>query len=186
MSTEIEKKYRINEELRAEVVRALEEAKAEYVRRDFEENIIYSNELLRSSAAVIRLRLVGDRALLTYKRSIENHFNVKERVEHETAVADAGALKAILSELEMKPVLVYEKYRDTWMFRSVEVVLDELPFGYFMEIEGSVTGIAEAEILLGIEHLESVHETYPGLTSRLGTRVEGVIESRFAGKEEGN
>jgi hypothetical protein len=48
-----------------------------------------------------------------------------------------------------------------------------------MEIEGSLTGIKEAEMLLGIEDLETEHETYPRLTAQLGKKTGSMIESRF-------
>ena len=180
MSIETEKKYRLDADKRRAVVSALEEAGAEYVRRDLEENVIFTSGELRKSGGAIRLRHVGDRTLLTYKRRVQGRTDVKEQVEHETEVADAGSIRSILQELGIKTALVYEKYRDTWKLRSVEVVLDELPFGSFMEIEGTITGIKEAEILLGIEDLETVHETYPAMTARLGSRVDDRIEARFA------
>jgi adenylate cyclase class 2 len=82
-------------------------------------------------------------------------------------------------ELGLQPRLIYEKHRDTWKLRSVEVVLDELPFGMFMEIEGSITGIREAELLLDLDDVEVEHETYPMLTGRLGTKIGDMIEARF-------
>ena len=57
--------------------------------------------------------------------------------------------------------------------------MDKLPFGDFMEIEGAITAIAEAEMLLDIEHFETEHETYPGLTMRLGKRNGNLVEARF-------
>jgi adenylate cyclase class 2 len=81
--------------------------------------------------------------------------------------------------MRLTPALVYEKRRSTWRFREVEVVIDELPFGHYMEIEGPRTGIKEAEMLLGIEDLEAEQETYPSLTARLGRKTGDVIEARF-------
>ena len=179
MSIETEKKYRLDAERKSEVERALDEVGAEFIGRDFEENVIYSSELLRQTGGVIRLRHVGGKTLLTYKRRVPGLSDVKEQIEHETEVADTEAIQSILTELQIEPALVYEKYRDTWKCRSVEVVLDELPFGLFMEIEGSLTGIREAEILLGIEDLESVGETYPRMTARLGNRTGTRTEARF-------
>ena len=49
-----------------------------------------------------------------------------------------------------------------------------------MEIEGSITEIKEAEMILGIEDFEVEQETYPRLTVRLGTKNDGVVETRFA------
>lgn len=179
MATEIEKKYRLPDERRTEVAEELRDLGAVYVGRDFEENTIYSGDELLKTGGIIRIRRKGGRTILTYKRRVQNVFDVKEQIEHETEVADAEAIGQILSELGMTPALVYEKYRETWRLRSVELVIDELPFGLFIEIEGSVTGIKEAEILLGIDDLEPVHETYPMLTRKLGTEVNDVFESRF-------
>ena len=186
MSIETEKKYRLDAESKIAVLRALEETGAEHVGLDFEENVIYSSESLRQNGGVIRLRHVGGRTLLTYKRRVQGRSDVKEQIEHETEVADADPIRAILKELDIRPALVYEKYRDTWKLRSVEVVLDELPFGSFMEIEGNLTGIKEAEIVLGIEDLETVHDTYPTMTAKLGTRVDDRTESRFKDGEADN
>jgi adenylate cyclase class 2 len=100
-------------------------------------------------------------------------------VEHETEIVNADAAARIITELGLEPKLVYEKRRKTWRVRSVEVLLDELPFGMFMEIEGSLTAIKEVEMLLGAEDLETEHETYPSLTARLGKQVGERIEARF-------
>ena len=85
----------------------------------------------------------------------------------------------ILQNLGLEPKLVYEKRRRKWKFRSAEVVIDLLPFGLFMEIEGSVTAIKEAEMLLEADLLEPVAETYPRLTAIHGERLDDRIESRF-------
>ena len=179
MSFEIEKKYRLTEARRMEVVADLKEMGAEYVGREAEENTIYSNDVLRQTASILRIRTTEQRNILTFKRRVEGQFDVKKQIEHETEVSDTDALKSIVAELGLKPAIVYEKNRDTWNFRSVELVIDELPFGLFMEIEGSVTGIKEAEMLLGLDDLETEHETYPRLTARLGVKNGDVVEARF-------
>lgn len=176
---EIEKKYRLPSERRSLIEDALRELGAQFLRDDFEENTIYGGELLDSSASIVRIRRTQNRSVLTYKRRIENVSDVKQQIEHESEISDAEAVSKILLELNLEPKLVYEKRRATWKLRSVEVLLDELPFGLFMEIEGSLTAIKEAEMLLDIEDLETEHETYPRLTARLGTRSGELIESRF-------
>ena len=179
MSIEIEKKYRLDPERRELLRGELETCGAEFMGREFEENTIFSNDHLRTTGAIVRIRKTDRRSILTFKRRVVNQFDVKQQIEHETEVADAGEMLSIISELGLTPLLVYEKYRDTWKFRSVEIVIDELPFGDFMEIEGSITAIKEAEMLLEIEDLETEHETYPRLTARLGKRSGDVVESRF-------
>ena len=179
MALEIEKKYRVTQEQVAEVLLALEEEGAEYVGEDLEENIIYGGGVLDEQKAVVRIRRTDGRTVLTYKRRIFNDMPIKQQIEHESEVSDAAEVEAILENLGLEPRLVYEKRRRTWNFRSVEIVLDELPFGLYMEIEGSVTAIAEAEMYLGIEHFEPEHETYPRLTMSLGKRNGSMIEARF-------
>ncbi|HKP68993.1 MAG TPA: class IV adenylate cyclase, partial [Pyrinomonadaceae bacterium] len=145
---------------------------------------IFTGESLRASAAIIRIRRTGRRVILTYKRRVPSEADVKTQIEHEVEVSDASIAASILAELGLKPWLLYEKHRDTWKFKSVEIVLDELPFGLFMEIEGPVADIREAEALLGIEGLEVEHETYPAMTARLGNKVGDVTEARFSSTKQ--
>jgi adenylate cyclase class 2 len=180
MAIEIEKKYRLTGEQKHFVLSALIEIKAEYKGEDFEENTIYGGGNLDEKRAILRVRKTLDKTILTFKQRIENEFDVKRQLEHETAVENAAELEKIIANLGFKPNLVYEKRRKTWNFRSVEIVVDDLPFGDFMEIEGSVTAIAEAEMFLGIEDYEIEHETYPHLTAKLGKRSGDLIEARFA------
>ena len=57
--------------------------------------------------------------------------------------------------------------------------MDELPSGLYMEIEGAITAIKEAEILLDADMLETEPMTYPRLTAKYGVRVGDLIEARF-------
>jgi adenylate cyclase class 2 len=179
MAIETEKKYRLSEEQKQFVTNSLKEIGADFQGEDFEENLIYGGGILDEKPAVLRVRQTQDKTILTFKQSIENEFNVKQRTEYETEVAVADELKRIINSLGFELRLVYEKRRKTWRFRTVEIVLDELPFGDFMEIEGSVTAIAEAEMFLGIEDYETEHDTYPRLTAKFGARSGNLIEARF-------
>lgn len=179
MGVEIEKKYRLDEISTARIVELLAEFGAESRGEEFEENSIFGGGVLDRDRAVLRIRKTPVRTLLTYKRRIPGIASVKQQVEFETEIADASEIEQIVAHLGFEARVVYEKRRRTWKFREVEVVLDELPFGLFMEIEGSLTAIGEAEMLLEAEELEIVHETYPALTANLGKRIDGRVEARF-------
>ena len=179
MAIEIEKKYRLTDEQREMILENLQEIGAEYVGEDFEENNIYSGGILEEQGAVLRIRKTQDKTFLTYKRRIVNEFAIKQQTEYETVVENADELEKIVESLGLTKNLVYEKRRKTWRFRQVEIVLDELPFGNFTEIEGSITAIAEAEIFLDAEDFEVEHETYPRLTARLGENIGDVIVAKF-------
>jgi len=179
MSIEIEKKYRLTRE-RLEPLRVrLKEAGAEAVREEFEENTIYTGPGLDPRSRVLRLRCVDGRALFTYKERDPSPSAVKRQREEETEVSDADALAAILEALGYSPALVYEKRRATWMLNATEVVIDELPFGLFLEIEGDESAILSTEKLLDLQDAEAEHAPYPELTLRHGTKKGGVVEARF-------
>ncbi len=179
MAIEIEKKYRISDEQLDEVSASLKDFGAVFVREDFEENILYRGGILDTKPSVFRLRKIGEKGVLTYKEPIISDLAIKQRLEHETEISNIDSMEKIIAGLGLSPILIYEKRRKTWHFRSVEIVLDELPFGLFMEIEGSITSIAEAEMILEIEHFEAEHQSYPSLTMKHGKNINDVFESRF-------
>jgi adenylate cyclase class 2 len=179
MADEIEKKYRLSAADKEFVLESLADGGAEYEGEDFEENILYTGGDLSAKQAVLRLRKIGERTILTYKQRVKNDFAVKHHTEYETGVADFDEIAKIFECLGFRPALVYEKRRQTWKLRRVEIVLDELPFGLFLEIEGSITSIAEAEMLLGIEDFTVEEETYPNLTLRYGKQINEMVEARF-------
>lgn len=180
MAIEIEKKYRLTGDQYHKTLAVLNDLGADYGGEDFEENIIFRGGVLTEKRAVLRIRKIGDRAILTYKKRIQNDFGIKQQIEHETEVLNAGEIEKIIENLDFAPALIYEKRRKTFRLKKAEVVLDELPFGLFMEIEGSITTIAEVEMMIGAEDFETEHETYPNLTGKFGTKKGEVFEARFA------
>lgn len=179
MAVEIEKKYRLTPGQTELISASLNRLGAEFTGEEFEENTIYGGPPLDGQNAILRVRHTGDRTILTFKKRIGSELPVKQQIEYESEVGDADAIASILESLGLAPRLVYEKRRRTWRSRSAEIVLDELPFGLYMEIEGSVTAIAEVEMLLDIDDLEPEHETYPRLTQQHGERRGTIVESRF-------
>ena len=180
MAIEIEKKYRLTAEQVGPLRRRLVGAGAEGEgAAEFEENVIYTGPGLDPGRRVLRLRRKGGRALFTYKERELSDSAVKRQREEETEVSDADALASILEALGYRPALVYEKRRETWRLAGAEVVIDELPFGLFVEIEGREADILAAEKLLGLDGDSGVHESYPALTLRHGTKRGDVVEARF-------
>ncbi len=180
MPIEIEKKYRLESEQVEPLRRRLREVGAEGEgSAEFEENVIYTGPGLDPARRVLRLRRKGGRAVFTFKERDLSGSPVKRQREEETEVSDAAALASILEALGYRPVLVYEKRRETWRVSGAEVVLDELPFGLFVEIEGAEERILEVEQLLGLDRAEAEHAPYPELTLRHGTKRGDVVEARF-------
>jgi adenylate cyclase class 2 len=176
---EVEKKFRLTKRQRDAVLRRLPEVGASLAREEFEENTLYSGANLSSGSCVLRLRRVGAKATLTYKKRIPDTSSIKQQREEETGVGDPEAMEAILEALGFTPSLVYEKRRQTWQLGKTEIVIDVLPFGLFMEIEGRVNDIKNVERRLGLKGLRAEHATYPQLTEKHGKVYDGLIEARF-------
>ena len=113
MAIETEKKYRLTGEQKQFALNALTEVEAQFKGEDAEENKIYGGGVLDEGGAVLRVRRTQDKTILTYKKSIQNDFNIKQRTEHETEIADAAEIEKIIENLGFAPRLVYEKRRKT-------------------------------------------------------------------------
>ncbi|HMF56451.1 MAG TPA: class IV adenylate cyclase [Pyrinomonadaceae bacterium] len=179
MGIEIEKKYRLTRQQRERLLRRLQEINAVKLGEEFEENILFAGGDLHERNCVLRLRRVGDSAILTYKERFPSSSSIKRQREDETRIEDPEAMLDILDGLGFTPALVYEKRRSTWRVCDTEVAVDELPFGFFAEIEGEEEKIKEAEQLLNLSKAKAELATYPSLTRRFGKERDGLIEARF-------
>ena len=188
MATEIEKKYRVTEDEAARLRGVLGELGAREEGEVFEVNTLYAGNGLDTDRCALRLRQEGGhRAVLTFKERPDSEPEaIKRRREIETEVADADAVAALLEAVGFSASLVYEKRRATYRLGGAEVVLDELPFGWFVEIEGEEIDILDAERRLELTTAEHVHETYPELTVRHGLRAGERVEARFQSGEIAN
>ena len=180
MPIEIEKKYRLTKRQRQSIERRLRAMGAASRPLEFEENTLYRGGRLDIGNCILRLRSVNQqRFFLTFKQRLPTKSAIKHQQEEETEVANGDAMHAILTELGYYRGLVYEKRRARWHVGAAKVVIDELPFGLFMEIEASEKEIRRVEKLLGAKDLPAVMETYPSLTAKLGQNRNGIIEARF-------
>lgn len=179
MAIEIEKKYRLTRDERERLMARLRENGATHEGEEFEENTLYGGGNLDVSRQVLRLRRVGGKAILTYKERFVSESAIKQHREDETGVEDVEALTAILDALGYRQALVYEKRRSVWQWKGAEIVVDELPFGLFAEIEGEEHVINEVEQSLGLDEAEAEMATYPDLTRQHGEKRGDILESRF-------
>ena len=179
MGVEIEKKYRLSRDEQARLRHRLIETGAERLGEDFEENTLYGGAGVDWKSRVLRLRRTARATTLTYKERFHSESAIKHQREDETRVEDGDSLHLILDALGFTPALVYEKRRETWRIAGAEVVVDELPFGTFVEIEGDEESIIEVEKQLNLGGAQAEHAAYPQLTERHGKRRGEIIEARF-------
>ena len=105
--------------------------------RCFESNLRFDtgDQRLRNLRHVLRLRKDKDN-ILTFKGAAEVGKPVSIRQEIEVLVDDFDKTRELLEGLGYEVVMEYEKYRTTYSLLETLVVLDELPYGEFIEIEG--------------------------------------------------
>ncbi|PWB70072.1 MAG: class IV adenylate cyclase [Anaerolineales bacterium] len=127
---------------------------------------------LRSEGRVLRLRQDTE-ARLTYKSASTNEQGVLSRTEIEFAVEDHDKARQFLEALGYRKLVYYEKYRMTYELRQTSgvlthVMLDELPYGNFVEIEGeSVESIRAVAKALQLNWEAAVPTSYHALFERL-------------------
>lgn len=163
MSGEVEREYKFRVESLGSVAERLREVGAERAERSVLERnwLLDRGNEFRSSGRVLRLRLDGSGARLTYKGPVSHQDGARVRTEIELGVSDVEEARRLLAALGFTYTGYYEKRRATWFLGSTEIALDETPIGSFVEIEGDRAG--EVVELLGFDPARAESESYIAL-----------------------
>jgi len=166
---EIEVKFLVRD-LKVVRQRLLRAAAKKHKTRIFENNIRYDTpwDSLILQGKLLRLRM-DTSARLTYKgfpkETIESEARVREELEIE--VEDFDLTATLLEHVGFERRQVYEKYRETFRMDGVEIVLDEMPFGDFVEIEGEGSEIRAAAAKLDLCWDQRILTNYLALMTQL-------------------
>lgn len=126
---------------------------------------------LRSKGRVLRLRRDTE-ARLTYKGGSRSEKGVLSRTEIEFTVGDFDKAKLFLEALGYQEMLRYDKYRAVYELDGCHIMLDELPYGYFVEIEGeSVADIQQATDKLDLDWGAAITRSYNALFDSVKTAL---------------
>lgn len=137
--------------------------------RIFESNLRFDTPdgALTRARRVLRLRQ-DEIVRLTFKGPAEFGREISVRPEIEFEVSSFDNAKAFLEALGYQVSVRYDKYRTTYDLKNVEVVLDELPFADFAEIEGPDTAtIQVVSEALGLNWEARCADSYLGLFNSL-------------------
>ena len=132
--------------------RRIFELGAESKGRVFENNVRYEDEnntLIRKKS-LLRLRRDA-KTILTFKSSppiASTEFKTFNELEVE--VSDFETMNQILEKLGLHPEQIYEKWRETLILDQTGFYLDMMPYGTFLEIEGSEKEIRTYAAKLGL------------------------------------
>jgi len=163
MATEIEVKFALRE--RVELVRKLHELGGQRLYPEtFEDNIVLDRRgELRTKGALLRVRKFGRYSLATFKGPMSIEGGVKQREEVQTGVESFELAIQLFDSLGYKPIFRYQKFREVWRVRDVEVVLDRTPIGDYFEIEGPLEVIRALATELGMNMDHAIRQTYADL-----------------------
>jgi adenylate cyclase, class 2 len=143
-------------------------------------------EDLSRSYKVLRLRQ-DTQVRVTYKGPGLEQDGVHQRQELEFSVSDFATAQAVFEALGYQVVVMYEKYRTTYSWNGLEVVLDEMPYGNFVEIEGpDGESIQKAARRLSLDWERRILGSYVFLFEQLrqakGWTFRDLSFANFAGK----
>ena len=133
--------------------------------RHFEDNLIVDDAQggLAAAGKALRLRRVDGQGVLTFKGPRQGTAVMKSRPEIEAVIPDPDTFEAILGGLGYRKVFRYQKYRETYEWKDVEIVVDETPVGTFLEIEGEERAIHETAAALGFSPADYLTASYATL-----------------------
>jgi adenylate cyclase class 2 len=132
---------------------------------------------LRAEGRVLRLRRDTD-VRFTYKSASQKEEGVLSREEIEFVVEDFEKARRFLEALGYQKLIYYEKYRTTYVAQPSEgfiyVMLDELPYGNFVEIEGeTVESIRVIANQLRLNWESAIATSYTALFDRARQNLSG-------------
>ncbi len=163
MAQEIEVKFPLRD--RAELTRKLHDIGAQRLYAEtFEDNIVLDRRgELRTKGALLRVRRFGKYSIATYKGPMSIEGGIKSREEVQTGVESFELAIQLFDSLGFKPVFRYQKYREVWRVRDVEVVIDRTPIGEYFEIEGNIDTIRAISSELAMNMDQAIRQTYADL-----------------------
>jgi len=145
--------------------------------RVFELNIRLDtpDKKLTRRGQVLRLRQDKD-CRLTFKGLGGIEDGVLARKEIEFSVSDIQAARCLFEALEFVVYMTYEKFRTVYHLEGVEICLDELPYGDFIEIEGlDPSTIKEISKELGLDWDTGIIGSYTDLFDTLNADLDMKI-----------
>jgi len=131
---------------------------------------------LRAEGKVLRLRY-DTSTKFTYKSAGTNEQGVLSREEIEFEVEDFEKAKRFLEALGYQKLVYYEKYRTTYALNNALIMLDELPYGNFVEIEGeTVEAIRSIAEQLQLKWETAIATSYNALFDRARNALNLVMQ----------
>lgn len=176
INREIEIKFKVRSS--DSIRRILKNQGAKFIGKAFEKTLRFDtlNDDLARNKKFLRIK-TGFKNVITFKKKITSK-KFKEREEIEFEIADPKKMRVILENLGFTKVRIMEKFREKWHLNDTEVVIDKLPLGNFIEIEGKEKSIRKVVDILELDFKNRIIGTYWDLwkeyAKRKGIKDENI------------
>ena len=164
-----------------ESIRARLQALGAVLEGSVEEENIYLDHEGRLAARDESLRLRRDNGVhLTWKGPSSFEQGIVQRPEIEVTVSSFADALAILQRAGFVITDQIHKHRETWRWQDVEISLDILDFGTFIELEGPPAGIRSLAAALGLDARRGIAASYRALARERRGRPGDTSQSKPA------
>ncbi len=147
---------------------------AEQKGRVFETNIRYedADKNLIKNKSLLRLRQ-DEKTTFTFKsehKAENQEFKVHRELEVE--VSDFKIMNQILETLGFHKEQIYEKWRETFLLDKTVLCIDTMPFGDFLEIEGTGSDIIDVAQKIGFCWEKRILSNYLALFETIKSKLQ--------------
>ena len=152
-----------------------------------EDNYRFNGPGKTTRRMTLRLRVLdgGPRGVLTAKGAAKFFNGVKVREETEVDVSDAHATLDMFAQLGFQVLVIYKKHRAVFVLDGVNVTLDRLDFGHFVEVEGPLEKIPGVAVTLGLDPAKALKDSYSIMARKfVAARKKGAKSSAGTGTGE--
>jgi adenylate cyclase, class 2 len=132
--------------------------------RVLELNLVFDtpDHSILHGSALLRVRQIGKRGVLTYKGPSDSDGLHRSREEVESEVDDPRSTRHILERLGYQVVFRYDKFRTEFErpHESGTATVDETPLGVYMELEGPPRWVDRMAQALGFSPADYIKSSY--------------------------
>lgn len=159
-----------------EILIKLRNSDAIFIGGTFEKITLFDNQNfdLRKKGLFLRSK-DGFENTLTLKEKKEENTEIFTRIKTSIEIEDVDDINYILTKIGFTNKSIMEKYRLLWSVENIEISIDELPFGLYMEIKGNEAKIKKFCTLLGLKKDDIINKTYWDLYYELQKDGKNIV-----------
>jgi adenylate cyclase class 2 len=153
-----------------EIIKKVSEYAGNPVKSGLEKNILFDKKdfSFRKNNKILRLRYYNNSSIITIKTPPDKKDpEFKTLKETECTVDSIENMRFILKECGFINEQIYEKQREVFRTNKLEICIDRLPFGDFVELEGDRDKIRQAASFLNFNWENKILPSYRAIFEKI-------------------